>query len=339
MEFSKSLDFAFKNCVEVIGRDRLEEISSSKPLRFYWGTAPTGRPHLAYFFPLLSIARMIKSGMHCTILFADRHAALDNNKTEWERLDSRTEYYTIVIKAILEKAGADLSNIRFIRGSEFQRSPEYSDDLLRLATKVSVKDAQKATVEVVKKTKNPPLSNLIYPLMQVLDEVHLDVDFEYGGVDQRNIFMLGIERLKHIGYNKPRNYVMNPLIPGLSKGGKMSSSDPKSKIDLIDTDEDIRLKCKKAWSVDKVVENNGVLAIFKYILYEFHDSITFVRPEEYGGTLVFDNYEQLETAFESGDIGSIDVKNTMADLLCELIGPIRTHIMENHLDLIKAAYE
>ena len=175
---STNLDFAFKNCIEVIGRDRLEEMATKKQLRFYWGTAPTGRPHLAYFFPLLSIARMIKSGMHCTILFADRHAALDNNKTEWERLDSRTEYYTVVIKAILEKADADLSNIRFIKGSEFQRSPEYSDDLLRLATKTSVKDAQKATVEVVKKTKNPPLSNLIYPLMQVLDEVHLDVDFE-----------------------------------------------------------------------------------------------------------------------------------------------------------------
>ena len=34
---------------ETINVERLEEIAKTRPLRFYWGTAPTGRPHLAYF--------------------------------------------------------------------------------------------------------------------------------------------------------------------------------------------------------------------------------------------------------------------------------------------------
>ena len=335
-----TVDFenAFKHSQEIIGLDRLKEMSEERQLKFYWGTAPTGRPHLAYFFPLLSIARMIKEGMSCTILFADRHAALDNNKTEWGQLDARAEYYTVVITKILEIAGADISKIRFVRGSSFQRTPAYFDDLLRLSTKVTTKDALKATVEVVKSTKNPPLSNLIYPLMQVLDEIHLGTDFEYGGIDQRNIFMLGIERLKHIGHTAPRNYVMNPLIPGIAKGGKMSSSDPKSKIDFMDDDETIMSKSKKAWSVDKIAKDNGVMSIFKYVLFEFNDRIEIERPDKYGGNVSFDSYEELEVEFEAGTISSVDIKETMGVLLCKLIAPIRTLIEEEHSDLLRLAY-
>ena len=281
---------------------------------------------------------MMKEGMHATILFADRHAALDNNKTEWSQLDARTEYYTVVIKEILQIAGANLDQIHFVKGSDFQRSPKYSDDLLHLATKVNLRNAQRATVEVIKKSKHPPLSNLIYPLMQALDEIYLDVDFEFGGVDQRNIFSFAMDSLKSIGYTEQRSYVMNPIIPGLNKGGKMSSSDKKSKIDIIDSDETILKKALGAFSVDGEVENNGVMAIYKYIFFQLYDEITVERPEKYGGNKLYGSYADLERDFISGDMLSIDLKTTMGHILCKLIGPIREKILSEHRSLLECAY-
>ena len=55
------------------------------------------------------------------------------------------------------------------------------------------------------------------------------------------------------------------MVPGL-KGGKMSSSDADSKIDLLDTPEVVAKKLKKAECVPKVVEGNGVLSFTEYVL-------------------------------------------------------------------------
>ena len=37
--------------------------------------------------------------------------------------------------------------------------------------------------------KNPCMSNLMYPILQALDEEYLGVDIQFGGIDQRKIFM------------------------------------------------------------------------------------------------------------------------------------------------------
>ena len=41
--------------------------------------------------------------------------------------------------------------------------------------------AKKAGAEVVKQTSNAPLSGLLYPILQILDEQHLKVDAQFGG--------------------------------------------------------------------------------------------------------------------------------------------------------------
>ncbi len=55
---------------------------------------------------------------------------------------------------------------------------------------VGIRDSRKAGAEVVKQVSNPLVSGLLYPLLQALDEVYLKVDAQFGGVDQRKIFML-----------------------------------------------------------------------------------------------------------------------------------------------------
>ena len=54
---------------------------------------------------------------------------------------------------------------------------------------------------------------------------------------------------------------MNPMVPGLD-GGKMSASDPKSKIDLLDDAATVA----KTVAVPQEVEGNGLLAFVEYVL-------------------------------------------------------------------------
>ena len=137
-------------------------------------------------------------------------------------------------------------------------------DLFRLSSVVTEHDAKKAGAEVVRQVANATLSGLIYPLMQALDEEHLGVDAQFGGVDQRKIFILAAEQLPKIGY-KERAHLMTPMVPGLA-GGKMSASDPDSKIDLLDKPEIVTKKLKKAAAAPREVEGNGIISFVEYVL-------------------------------------------------------------------------
>ncbi len=59
-----------------------------------------------------------------------------------------------------------------------------------------------AGAEVVKQVASPLMSSLLYPILQALDEEHLGVDIQFGGVDQRKIFMFAKEHLPKVGYKK-----------------------------------------------------------------------------------------------------------------------------------------
>ena len=106
-------------------------------------------------------------------------------------------------------------------GSSHQTTSNYTMDLYKLSSVVTEHDAKKAGAEVVKQMDNAPLSGLIYPLMQALDEQYLDVDAQFGGVDQRKIFTMAAEQLPRINYNE-RAHMMNPMVgvkaPTVSNG-------------------------------------------------------------------------------------------------------------------------
>lgn len=223
MDLGTRLELIKDNLAEIIGENELiEKLQSDKPLKVYWGTSPTGKPHIGYFLPLIKIAQLVKAGCEVTILFADLHAYLDAMKTTWELLDLRTQYYEIVVKQILLCLQVDLSKIKFIKGSDFQLSKEYTIDVYKFMSKITIDAAQKGGAEVVKQSDNPALSGLAYPLLQVLDEVYLEADAELGGQDQRKIFMLSRDHIHKLGYS-PSIHLMNPMIPSITS--KNSSSE------------------------------------------------------------------------------------------------------------------
>ena len=336
MDADRKYELITRNLQEVIGIDELKEkIASKKTLSVYWGAMPTGSISIAYFFPMLKIADLLKAGCKVKILNSDLHAALDG--VPFSELEARFQYYQEAIKTMLRTIGAKIENLEFVKGSDLQLNENYFRDLLKLSTFVSIHDAKKASSEVVKLRQNPRLSGIIYPLMQALDEEYLKVDAQLGGSDQRKIMVFARENLPKIGY-KPRIELLNPLIRGLV-GEKMSSSVASSKIDLTDDEEAVRKKINKADCVEGNPEN-GIMHLLKYFIFvlksDSGEKFVVRRPEKFGGTLSYEKYEELEKDFVNKKLHPLDLKNALAS---EIIAILKT-IQENKelLRLHKKAY-
>lgn len=150
-------------------------------LFFIPGTATTGRPHCGYFVPALKIAQLLAAGCDVKVLLADIHGFLDNLKAPLELVEQRVKFYRLVITSMLESIGVSTGQLQFVLGSSYQKSPEYVMDVYKLSSLVSEHDSKKAGAEIVKQTDNAPLSGLLYPILQCLDEQYLDVDAQFGG--------------------------------------------------------------------------------------------------------------------------------------------------------------
>ncbi|XP_008330292.1 tyrosine--tRNA ligase, cytoplasmic [Cynoglossus semilaevis] len=321
MSSDEKFDLITRNLQEVLGEEKIKQVLQERELKVYWGTATTGKPHVAYFVPMSKIADFLKAGCEVTILFADLHAYLDNMKAPWELLELRVKYYEQVIKAMLESIGVSLDKLKFVKGTDFQLSREYTLDVYRLSSMVTEHDAKKAGAEVVKQVEHPLLSGLLYPGLQALDEEHLKVDAQFGGVDQRKIFTLAEKYLPSLGYAK-RAHLMNPMVPGLT-GGKMSSSEEESKIDLLDSKEDVKKKLKKAFCEPGNIQNNGVLSFVKYVLLPLRGEFCIKRDAKWGGDKVYTVFEEVEKDFAEETIHPGDLKASVETALNLLLEPIR----------------
>jgi tyrosyl-tRNA synthetase len=312
-----------RNTQEIIGEEDLKKVlkSKKKPV-VYWGTAPTGRPHVGYFLPMLKIADLLKAGFKVKILLADIHAALDN--TPWDVLEKRYKYYSEVIPLMITALGVDVKELEFVKGSDFQLKKDYVFDMLKMSSFTTLHDAHKAASEVVKLGDNPKLSGMIYPLMQALDEEYLKVDAQLGGTDQRKIMVLARENLPKLGY-KQRIEIMNPLVPGLI-GKKMSSSIESSKIDLIDDEETVKKKINNAECVAGNPDN-GLMAFLKYVVMTIkndkNEKFVIERPEKFGGNLEYSNYEEVEKDFVDKKLHPLDLKNAVASEINNLLSVFR----------------
>lgn len=322
-----------KNLQEVLNGAIIKNVleNEKRPLKVYWGTAPTGKPHCGYFVPMIKLAHFLKAGCEVKVLLADLHAFLDNMKAPLEVVKHRAKYYECVVKAILTSINVPIDKLKFVVGSSYQLTPEYTLDIFRMANNVSQNDAKRAGADVVKQVANPLLSGLIYPLMQALDEEHLEVDAQFGGVDQRKIFVLAEENLQGIGYKK-RAHLMNPMIPGLGQGGKMSASDPNSKIDILEEPKQIRKKVNSAYCAPGEIENNGLIAFIEYVIQPIQElkaerddafKMDIDRPEKYGGPISYDSLDELKADFTSGKLSPVDLKSGVADKIVDLLAPIR----------------
>ncbi|MHA2084206.1 MAG: tyrosine--tRNA ligase, partial [Candidatus Thorarchaeota archaeon] len=193
------LDKAVSNSVEVVTKEEIKQILKDKPnFNFYYGyygTAPTGPFHFAYMIQFNKLAQLAEIGGNGTILIADYHAYLDDRKTSFEQMELRSKYYEECIRGVL---GPQVKKLKFVRGSTYQHEKDYVEDLYKISGKVTTTRAKRAASEVVRMRGDAKVSELLYPLLQILDVKYLEADITVGGIDQRNIYMLGRELLETI---------------------------------------------------------------------------------------------------------------------------------------------
>jgi len=340
MDIDQKLNLIKRNTEEILTEEELAELLKNKaePV-VYLGYAPTGRPHIGYLIPAMKIRDFVNAGLKVRILLADIHAHLDNMKSPLELLAKRVEFYRTELAALYKAVGADISKIEFIKGSDFQLSKEYSLDLYRLASQVSAERAKHAAAEVVKFGDAPKLGGFLYPLLQTLDEEHLGADIQYGGADQRKILGFAREAHPKIGQQK-RVEIMTPMLPGIS-GGKMSASEPGSKIDLLDSEEIIAVKIKKAYCPEGDLQDNGITVFMKYVLMVLKEDkgekFLVERPEKFGGNTEYKNYAELEKDFVDKKLHPEDLKKALVGELVKILAPVREALAGKE-DLIEEAY-
>jgi tyrosyl-tRNA synthetase len=306
------LELIKRNTEEIIGEEELKKLlKEKKEVSVYWGTMPTGSISIAYFFPMLKISDFLNAGLKVKILIADLHATLDG--VSWEILEAKSKYYKKAIINILKTIGVNTKKLEFVRGSDIQLNKKYFNDVLRLSMFSSIHDCKKAASEVVKMSDNPKLGNLIYPLMQALDEEYLNADIQFAGLDQRKIMVYARENLPKIGY-KQRIEIMSPIIRGLV-GEKMSSSIEATKIDLMNNEETVRKKINNAECIEGN-SNNGIMALLQYLIMilkeDKKEKFVVERPQKFGGKIEYSNYKEIEKDFINKKLHPLDLKNAVA---------------------------
>lgn len=63
-------DLITRNLQEVLGADEMKKVLAERDLKMYWGTAPTGRPHIGYFVPMTKIADFLSAGVEVKLQFS-----------------------------------------------------------------------------------------------------------------------------------------------------------------------------------------------------------------------------------------------------------------------------
>lgn len=267
-----------------------------------------------------------------------------------ETLKHRVKYYSFLLHAVFTTLGVPTDKLEFVTGTSYQLKPDYTLDMYKFQALVTVKAAEHAGADVVKESSSPLMSSLLYPGLQAIDEEYLNVHMQFGGVDQRKIFMYAAHYLPKLGYAK-RAHLMNAMVPGLA-GGKMSSSEPKSKIDFLDSPAEVKAKLKAALCTPGVVEGNGVLAFLRAVLIPAQEmreeqarargderyvgDLSFAsptspvgtvfsisRPEKFGGDLHFPSYQAVEDSYVKEELHPGDLKSGVTEALIKLLTPIR----------------
>jgi tyrosyl-tRNA synthetase len=315
-----------RNVEEVVTEAEVRALADAPDgKRVYVGYEPSGVLHIGHLLTANKLIDLQDAGMEVVVLLADVHAYLNGKGTFEEIRDTADQ-----MKAQFLAYGLDEDSTEFVLGSDYQLDDDYELDLHELELATSLNRAKRAMAEI-QSGETVKVSHVVYPLMQALDIEYLDLDLAVGGIDQRKVHMLAREELPSLGYEK-RPALHTPIIGDLETGeGKMSSSEGVT-ISMEDTTEDLEEKVNSAFCPptrdpegDLV---NPVLELFQYHVFPRFEEVVVERPDEYGGDLRYEDYEDLAGDLESGELHPADAKGALANYLDELIAPGRQRLHE-----------
>jgi tyrosyl-tRNA synthetase len=322
MDIEERKELVLRNTEEIIKEEELEETLREKDEpRAYIGNETSGPVHLGHWIQIRKMKDLQTAGFQPVVLFADLHTFL-NKKGSGEWIQKMVDYW----QATFEACGLDAE---YVKGREFQEDTEYFHDLLTMTQETTMNRGERAMGEVASEQESIYTSQILYPLMQALDIVHLDLDLAVAGIDQRKIHMLAREKLPKLGYEKP-TCLHWPLLSSLAgDGDKMSSSKKNTMFPLHASPERIEETIEDAYCPQGEVKGNPVLEIAKLFIFGADKELHIKRKDKYGGELYYETYEEMTDDFEEGELHPLDLKNAVAKEVVETFDPVRECFKEN----------
>jgi tyrosyl-tRNA synthetase len=324
---------------EILTEDELRELLGKKehPVA-YDGFEPSGNIHIAQgLLRAINVNKLTRAGVYFKFWVADWFALMNNKLGgDIEKIQAVGKYFIEVWKA----CGMDMKNVEFLWASE-NMGQKYWLAVLKVGMLNTVARITRCA-QIMGRKENESLSaaQIFYPCMQATDIFHLGVDIAQLGMDQRKVNVLAREIAEKLGFKKPvavhHHMLMGLKQPPAGPAGvdraiamKMSKSDPDSAIFMMDSDEDIKRKFKKAYCPEGSAQDNPILEYFKYIIFERYPEIIIERPEKFGGNAVFKSYGELEEAFTAKKVHPMDLKAAAGKYIGELLAPVRAHFEKN----------
>ena len=321
---------------EIVTKDELLDLlkTNSNP-KHYIGFEISGFLHLGSLISTgFKINDFMKAGVNCTVFLADWHTLInDKLGGDWDTISKVSKYYADAFKLVCP-------GIKIVLGSVLYNSKkEYWFEFVKFTKHMSLARTMR-TLTIMGRSENEEkidLAKLLYPPMQAVDIHSLDLDIVHAGMDQRKIHMLVREIFPKMKWKIPIA-VHQKLLPGLSEPGdpkyggeltKMSKSDPNSGVFIHDSDDEIKLKIKKAWCEEGNTENNPLLEITKNVIFHEFNEISIERSEKFGGNVTYTDSSQLELDFSQKKLHPSDLKQTVSNYLIKIISPIREKLTIN----------
>ncbi len=348
MDISKKVALVKEVGEEILTEEELRTLLETKknPVA-YDGFEPSGQMHIAQgILRSVNINKMIDAGFTFKMWVADWFAWANN------KLDGNLENIQTAGKYLIEvwkTTGMNLDKVEFIWANEAMSDVNYWKIVMNVATTNSLARITRCS-QIMGRDQNAALkaSQIFYPCMQCADIFYLGADATQLGMDQRKVNVLAREVGEKLGYYKPI-VISHHMLAGLKEintdatgaeaaiAKKMSKSNPDSAIFMTDSTQDIQRKISKAFCPEKVVEGNPILEYNKFIVFEKFDKVKIERPIKFGGDVEYKTYNEMEKDFVEGKLHPMDLKQTTAKCLDELVEPTRKHFEKNSKakDLLK----
>lgn len=211
--------------IHTLAKLLMDAAAEGRPLRVKFGVDPTSPDlHLGHTVGLRALKRFQDFG-HDVILVIGGFTAQqgDPSGRNAARPQLSAQQVAHHARTYLEQVALvlDMDRVRLMNNADWLSSV----DIIKLASLVTVnqllaKDGFGSRIE-----QNQPLGlhELVYPLLQGFDSVHLQADIELGGSDQRFNILMGRQLQPHFG-QRPQLALLLPLLVGTDGVRKMSKS-------------------------------------------------------------------------------------------------------------------
>ena len=266
-----SFDNIIKNISNIVGRKKSFNYKLKNGLyNIYWGIKVNKNIDFKIIFILNKIIELISLGNNIIILVADVHTILDNNS---KSINNDTDFFINKLNEIIisYNLNDELTNrIKIIKGSDLQLSKEYLLDMFKLiCINGSIKDyCNELNMDI----NSISFNNIIHPIMQTLDEEHIQksintsIDCQIGYSHNIKQYVFSKKHMSQLGFNSkiyllydiPTHFIEKPFyLNSINYISFIYTFNEKTLIFMFNTIIDT-IKIRKHSSLEEISENTNL---------------------------------------------------------------------------------